>query len=136
MWRTVGCGSCVLLCVSLGCGSGSANDESSTGETGAEEGGSSNEEPGPHGPGCEEPWEGWWDGAQAIVSPQDVAEAHAQRGRLHGSARVDAHPVPGSPEPELADVFRATLIPGAAVLSTGRNLAVSWCVGSIQPNPQ
>ena len=128
-----------LLCVPLGCGGGSAIDGSSsqegTSETGAEEGGSPEEEPGPHGPGCDEPWEGWWDGAQAAVSPLDVAEARSQRGRLHGSARADAHPVPGMPPLESTDGFRSTLISEAAVLSTGRNLGVSWCLGSIEPNP-
>jgi hypothetical protein len=129
----------LLLWVSLGCGNSSANEGSSsegTGETGAEEGGSNGEEPGPHGPGCEDPWEGWWDNGQAEVSPLAVAEANSQHGRLHGSARVDAHPVPGLPALESEDGFRSTLISEAAVLSTGRNLAVSWCLGNIHPNPQ
>src|SRR5690606_15970736 len=124
-----------------GCGDNSANDGSSsegTGETGAEEGGadSNGEEPGPVGPGCDDPWEGWWINGQAAASPLAVAEATSQRGRHHGTARVDAHPVAGMPALESAEDFRSTLISEAAVLSTGRNLAVSWCLGSIEPNPQ
>jgi hypothetical protein len=142
MWRIIArFPSLWLLCAAFGCGDSSANGGSSgggTGETGAEEGGSNDEEPGPHGPGCDEPWEGWWNGAQADVSSRGVlaAEGKSQSGRWHAIGRVDAQPVPGAPALGPAEDFRSTLISEAAVLSTGRNLAVSWCLGSIEPNPQ
>jgi hypothetical protein len=136
---------CLLLCASLGCGDNSASDGSSsggTGETGAEEGGaaeSNGEEPGPNGPGCNEPWEGWWEGAGADASRHDVRtvpEGNSQHGRRRASARLDTHLVPRAPPVESPDDFRSTLISEPAVLSTGRNLSVSWCLGSIEPNPQ
>ncbi len=52
-------------------------------------------------------------------------------------APVDAQPAASlDAEPEEPD-FRATLIDSElAVLTTGRNLAVSWCLGNIFPDPR
>ncbi|PRP96028.1 hypothetical protein [Enhygromyxa salina] len=134
----------VLLCSCLGCGDSGADDGSGMGtaETGAEEGGGADAgaDPGPDGPGCDEPWEGWWAGAQAdddgvAQAMQLLPEASAQRGRWHAAAAIDA-PVASGSTPGEAEQLRATLISEAAALSTGRSLAVSWCLGNIFPNPQ
>lgn len=126
----------VSLC--LGCGDSVAS-EGSTSETGAEEGGGDNEaeNPGPEGLGCDA-WEGWWDQAQNSEAHPSLAlaapEATAQVGQWRARAGLDTRPAP-APPPINAEAFRSTLISEAAVLSTGRNLALSWCLGNIFPNP-
>jgi hypothetical protein len=62
-------------------------------------------------------------------------EATHQFGRWHATGRIDAPAAPSAPL-STTDDFRSTLISEASVLSTGRNLAVSWCLGNIFPNPQ
>lgn len=139
---------CLLeLCV--GCGNDSASDGSSgsaTEESGADETGlaDSTEEGGgggspvPDGAGCGEPWEGWWDRNQGQSAGGSMfgREARQQQiGRWRATSRLDVAVSNPSPSPPTVD-FRSTLISEAAVLSTGRNLAVSWCLGNIFPNPQ
>jgi hypothetical protein len=121
------------------CGDNSASGGSSAsgGDTGADSG--PDDDLGPHGGGCEEPWEGWWDQPQPTPSlPPAILsepEAAAQRGRWHASGWPDTSATPTPPLLEGENDFRSTLISEAAVLSTGRNIGVSWCLGSIHPNP-
>ncbi len=133
-----------LVVVSGAACGGTASDGSSgagTAETGAEEGGDDEaENPEADKLGCEESWEGWWGEPQADAAPPELfykdAESRAQIGRQHRWARVDTLPVSILEQADRGDGFRSTLISEEAVLSTGRNLAVSWCAGSIEPNPQ
>ena len=91
-------------------------------------------EPGPQGPGCDQSWEGWWSGAAAQEFAL-AAEGSRQTGLLRGRSAIDARPVPPAQSRPDTSSFRSTLISEAAVLSTGRNLAVSWCLGNIFPPP-
>lgn len=125
------------------CGGASATDGSTTAgtdDTGAEEEGGEDdaEDPGPEGMGCDGAWEDWWNQAQTapLASGQRGREGSAQVGRSRGRALLEGEVSLQHPPPTLDDEFRATLLSEAAVLSSGRNLAVSWCIGSIQPNPQ
>jgi hypothetical protein len=129
-----------LLSVGFACG-GPANDGAQgqdTGDTGADEGADDEFElePGPDGPGCDASWEGqgFWDEGQnrggVLLAPP---EAVSQRGRWHARGTIDGQPRPDVDPVE--DPFRATLISDHSVFSTGRHLAVSWCLGSILPNP-
>ncbi|PRP94046.1 FG-GAP repeat protein [Enhygromyxa salina] len=141
--RVPGWPALALLCAypNLGCGDNSASDGSTsqgTAETGAEEGGADSAgDPGPDGPGCDEAWEGWWNDASDDAKPFSEAfstpEATPQRGRWHAHKAINT-PTSGPASPATDDdSLRATLISEAAVLSTGRNLAVSWCLGNIFP---
>lgn len=130
----------VVASMCFGCGDNSASGGSSgdTGTGGAEEGAEdAGMEPGPGGPGCES-WEGWWDetvgNSEFAPSISKPPEASGQSGRWRAQASTDAQPV-ATASPLEDETFRATLISEQAVLSTGRNLAVSWCLGSIEPNP-
>jgi hypothetical protein len=130
------------LCAGLACGESASGGATGggTAETGAEESaGGDNIEPGPNGPGCAEPWEGWWDDAQGLgTSPLMLAEATPQLGRWHGSGGVDAQTnlEPHTADSEGDETLRATLIADDSVFSTGRHLSISWCLGNINPNPR
>jgi hypothetical protein len=56
-----------------------------------------------------------------------MPEGMPQRGRWHAHGALDDRIPAAAPNAEEED-FRATLISQEAVLSTGRNLAVSWCI--------
>lgn len=64
-----------------------------------------------------------------------MPEGMPQRGRWHANGALDDR-IPATAPTVDEESFRATLISQEAVLSTGRNLAVSWCLGNIFPNPQ
>src|SRR5690606_24387079 len=128
----------------LSCGGGSANDGSTgpeTGDNGAEEEGGADGavDPGPEGIGCGEAWEGWWDGAadnEAVSPPTLLApEGRPQRGRWHAHGGTNVSPRSRPPRDQAGEEFRATLISETAVLTTGRNLGVSWCLANIFPSP-
>jgi len=137
----------LCACLNLGCADDFASEGSTSqgAETGAaEEGGDADPDaglvPGPHGPGCAGEWEGWWSEAQSTIGGaatiQAGSESASQRGRWYASGALDALPSSASASTGATENFRATLISEAAVLSTGRNQAVSWCLGGILPNPQ
>ncbi|NJK31312.1 MAG: hypothetical protein HC927_02230 [Deltaproteobacteria bacterium] len=108
---------------------GGGDDE--VGETGPWEGGGDDEaeegpdeELGPSGPGC--------DAFGALGSPlvhRSEPEALPQVG-----SPTPVYPIPPSSAAKVE--FRSTLIAEQAVLTTGRNLAVSWCAANIEPNPR
>jgi hypothetical protein len=128
----------VLLPICLACGESASAGSTGpdTGDTGADEGADDDLEPGPDGPGCDEPWEAqsWWNEEENREgAPLPPPEAGPQFGRWRARGTIEGQPRPDV-EP-VEDPFRATLISDDSVFSTGRHLAVSWCVGSILPNP-
>lgn len=110
----------ISLVVTVACGAVACGDPGPAGEDeiGGDTDGS--EEPdGPAGPNCGSLAAGFGDG----------------RPESFGQIGAPTQPLQHTRPLRKGEQFRSMLMSEAAMLSTGRNLAISWCAGNIEPSP-